>query len=670
MGEWLDPCHLSDAAAHVLLPTWREIKFSLASATLVVALYCLLTKAWEGTAMAFGDRRGRRGVGVDKSGLLVGGDGAKRGSIRAERRGSSVDLDEMGCQYSICLDLLAARNLVGANLNGTSDPYAVLTCGSQKRFSSVAPGTRNPLWGEQFHFVADELPVNVEIAIYDWDIIWKSTSLGRVVLSISSTGSEEPHWRSLDRASGQVYVQIATKAIAPDSSEGALIAADNARASRRRSGGLGGGDGGGGGGGGFGERGATEVRQKPGPLQTIFNLPPDEIVLHSFSCALERSFLYHGRMYVSTHSICFHSNVFAKHLKIVLPYEDVHEVRRSQHALINPAITIVLKAGCGGHGVPPLGYKDGKVMYKFASFWNRNHTYRVLTRSHKNFLAAEEAHALDERQQSILREAAHGFPLLSSRHLAGGSYLSAEAVIEAAKTPPRPRAPAPVATRPFLNESVLIDLFERSMTCTAQTFFTVLLSNDSDFTGRYRATRKDTELKMEPWHTTEEYGGLLRRTTFRTICTSPMCPPDSAITDWQHVTLSTDEKTLTLESIQQAHDVPFGSYFEVQGRWVVQTVGEAECKVFVKTGVNFKKWCVMQSKIKASAIAEFKADAQTWINLATEEIQAAARRGETGTGGGRSIGAGSSSSSTVTSSASFSFSSGYASSAPTASVGA
>lgn len=32
------------------------------------------------------------------------------------------------------LELLAAKNLIGANLNGTSDPYAIITCGSEKRF--------------------------------------------------------------------------------------------------------------------------------------------------------------------------------------------------------------------------------------------------------------------------------------------------------------------------------------------------------------------------------------------------------------------------------------------------------------------------------------------------------------------------------------------------------
>ncbi|KAG6507198.1 hypothetical protein ZIOFF_032539 [Zingiber officinale] len=107
------------------------------------------------------------------------------------------------------------------------------------------------------------------------------------------------------------------------------------------------------------DQGPTLVHQKPGPLQTIFDLPPDEVVDHSYSCALERSFLYHGRMYVSTWHICFHSNVFSKQMKVIISFGDIEEIRRSQHAVINPAITIVLKVGAGGQGVPPLGSPDG-----------------------------------------------------------------------------------------------------------------------------------------------------------------------------------------------------------------------------------------------------------------------------------------------------------------------
>jgi hypothetical protein len=38
------------------------------------------------------------------------------------------------------------------------------------------------------------------------------------------------------------------------------------------------------------------------------------------------------------------------------------QMKRSQHAVINPAINIILRPGSGGQGVPPLAGFDGKFM--------------------------------------------------------------------------------------------------------------------------------------------------------------------------------------------------------------------------------------------------------------------------------------------------------------------
>lgn len=49
---------------------------------------------------------------------------------------------------------------------------------------------------------------------------------------------------------------------------------------------------------------------------------------------------------------------------------------------------------------------------------------------------------------------------------------------------------------------------------------------------------------MGQWHIAEEYDGQVREITFRSLCNSPMCPPDTAMTEWQHVVLSPDKKNL------------------------------------------------------------------------------------------------------------------------------
>ena len=115
---------------------------------------------------------------------------------------------------TLVVEILAARNLEATDLLGTSDPYAVVTLGAQRRKTKVKHRTLRPVWAERFADVvaAKELEDDeVDVALYDHDAVGAHDFLGRIGIPVTSieeghgtsgqTGSNvRAHWVKLEHA--------------------------------------------------------------------------------------------------------------------------------------------------------------------------------------------------------------------------------------------------------------------------------------------------------------------------------------------------------------------------------------------------------------------------------------------------------------------------------------
>ncbi|XP_045908337.1 GRAM domain-containing protein 2B-like isoform X2 [Micropterus dolomieu] len=62
-------------------------------------------------------------------------------------------------------------------------------------------------------------------------------------------------------------------------------------------------------------------------------IPEGENLIHSFTCALQKEVLYHGKLFVSENHVCFHSSVLLKDTKVVIPASSVRDVKKYNSAL-------------------------------------------------------------------------------------------------------------------------------------------------------------------------------------------------------------------------------------------------------------------------------------------------------------------------------------------------
>lgn len=95
----------------------------------------------------------------------------------------------------------------------------------------------------------------------------------------------------------------------------------------------------------------------------FLDVPTEEPLRQSFTCALQKEILYQGKLFVSENWICFHSKVFGKDTKISIPAFSVTLIKKTKTALLVPNALIIATV---------------TDRYIFVSLLSRDSTYKLI----------------------------------------------------------------------------------------------------------------------------------------------------------------------------------------------------------------------------------------------------------------------------------------------------
>ncbi|XP_064163885.1 GRAM domain-containing protein 2B-like isoform X3 [Anguilla rostrata] len=113
-----------------------------------------------------------------------------------------------------------------------------------------------------------------------------------------------------------------------------------------------------------GKKAQSSQSKTNGQYHKLFKeISKEELLKQSYTCALQKDMLFHGKLYVSDNWICFHSKVFGRGIKIVIPVLSVTLIKKTKTAILVPNALVIATAD---------------ERHVFVSFLSRDTTYKFL----------------------------------------------------------------------------------------------------------------------------------------------------------------------------------------------------------------------------------------------------------------------------------------------------
>ncbi|XP_071715680.1 protein VASCULAR ASSOCIATED DEATH 1, chloroplastic [Rutidosis leptorrhynchoides] len=372
----------------------------------------------------------------------------------------------------------------------------------------------------------------------------------------------------------------------------------------------------------------------------LFRLPPEEVLIQDFNCALQENFILQGHMYLFVHHICFYSNLFGFETKKIIAFDEITSVNRAKTAGIFPT-AIELTAS------------DKK--YFFTSFLSRDEAFKLINDGwveHGNGSKAvsdqqeSRSELIDEEPEIVVAEDSDETRLLRDDFETINTNTNVD-------PPEQPNGSAVEAEVPVTSSRVQDDVDEDTIivqntdcsssgvtlawevedadapnvpegyTLAAEStfpikvdeFFNLFFSDAAlPFLESYHKKCGDKDLVCTSWKPHDQ-PGYAREVSFQHPIKIYFGAKFGSCNEVQSFRVYRNSH-LVVKTSQVISDVPYGDYFSVEGLWDVVPNSNDGCTLRVYVDVAFSKRTMWKGKIVQATIEECRETFAAFIELA------------------------------------------------------
>ncbi|KAL8263537.1 hypothetical protein R6Q59_021667 [Mikania micrantha] len=388
---------------------------------------------------------------------------------------------------------------------------------------------------------------------------------------------------------------------------------------------------------------STELEFQPSlrseEYRQLFRLPPEEVLIQDFNCALQENFILQGHMYLFLHHVCFYSNLFGFETKKIISFNEITSVKRAKTAAIFPTAIELIAS---------------EKKYFFTSFLSRDEAFKLINDGwveHGNGSKAisqqdSKSESIDEEPEIVMVEDSNeartpGDDLeTANRNMSftpedpnSTPVIETEAVVTSSRVQDAVDEDAVLiqntdcssSGKPFAWEIEDVDAPEvpEEYTLAAEStfpikvdeFFRLFFSDDAlPFLESYHKKCGDKDLRCTSWKLHDQLG-YAREVSFQHPIKIYFGARFGSCNEVQKFRVYRNSH-LVVKTSQVINDVPYGDYFRVEGLWDVVADSSNSCTLRVYVNVAFSKKTMWKGKIVTATVEECRDTFAAFIELA------------------------------------------------------